>query len=140
MKPKHLILGLTLAVGIAVGAIGTKALSAQAEAVKSTVLLKTDLKVIKEARGMLALAELAPGAATGTHDHPGDELAYVLDGSVVVEVEGAAAVTYKSGDTFHQPRKRAHNIRNASATAPAKVLVVFIEKKKKAEPLSVPIA
>lgn len=140
MKPIHLLLALALAVGIAVGVIGTRVLNAQPEAVKGTVLLKTDLKAIKKTRGMLVLAELAPGAATGKHDHPGDELAYVLEGSITLEVAGEAPVTFKSGDTFHQPRKRVHNLRNASTTAPAKVLVILIEKKHKGEPKYVPMA
>jgi quercetin dioxygenase-like cupin family protein len=140
MKRAALMLGLGLAVGITVGTIGIRALNAQPEPVEETVLLKTDLKAIKSTRGMLVLAELAPGAATGNHDHPGDELAYVLEGSITLEVDGEAPVTFKPGDTFHQPRKRVHNVRNASRTAPAKVLIVLIEKKQKNEPKYVPMA
>lgn len=140
MKRVTLMLGLGLAVGITVGTIGTRALNAQPEPVKGTVLLNTDLKAIKSTRGMLVLAELAPGAATGKHDHPGDELAYVLEGSITLEVDGETPVTFKSGDTFHQPRRRVHNVRNASRTASAKVLVVLIEKKQKNESKYVPMA
>ena len=140
MKRAAVMLGLGLAVGIIVGTIGIRALNAQPEPVEETVLLKTDLKAIKGTRGIMIFEELAPGAATGNHNHAGDELAYVLEGSITLEVNGEAPVTFKSGDTFHQPRKRVHNVRNASRTAPAKVLIVLIEKKQKNEPKDVPMA
>jgi hypothetical protein len=38
---------------------------------------------------LLATVELMPGDAAPRHMHPGDEILYVVEGSVVVEVEGS---------------------------------------------------
>lgn len=43
MRRSALMLGMTFAVGLAVGAIGTRILNAQQEPFKRTVLLKSDL-------------------------------------------------------------------------------------------------
>jgi quercetin dioxygenase-like cupin family protein len=129
MKRTIIILSLTLAVGIALGALGERFLSAQQEPIKRNVLLKTDLAGIEGKEGVLALAEIAPGAATGKHYHPGDELAYILEGSLILEQEGKPPVTLKAGDVIHNPAKLPHNGKNASTTAPAKVVVVYVVEK-----------
>ena len=77
MRRTVILLGLTLAVGIAVGALGNHFLSAQQEPIKRTVLLKTDLASLEGKEGIVVLAEFAPGAATGKHFHPGEELVYL---------------------------------------------------------------
>jgi quercetin dioxygenase-like cupin family protein len=129
MKRTVSILGLIFAVGLVVGALGDRLLSAQQEPIKRTVLLKTDLAGIEGKEGVLALAELAPGGATGKHIHPGDELVYVLEGSIIVEQEGKPAVTLKAGEVGHNPAKLPHNGKNASPTAPAKAVVVYVVEK-----------
>ena len=65
----------------------------------------------------------------GRHSHPGPEVAYVLEGSLVVEPEGQPPLTLKKGETFHNPAKAVHNAKNGSTTQPAKVLVVLIGEK-----------
>ena len=137
MKRTGLLLGLTLTVGIALGVIGTQALNAQQEPMKRTVLLKTDLAGIEGKEGVLALVEFAPGAATQPHYHPGEEMAYLLEGTVSLEVQGKSPITFKPGDTFHQPPKQVHRVKNLSSTAPAKALAFTISEK--GQPLTVPV-
>ena len=130
MRRPAVLIGLAFA-GIAAVMIGTNAPHAQPEPVKRTVLLKTALEGLRRTEGMVVVVELAPGGATGKHDHLGNELAYVLDGSIILEVGGKEPVTFKTGDTFYQPLRQVHDVKNASTTAPAKVLMVLIEKSKK---------
>src|SRR5215470_5235032 len=120
MRGTAIILGLTLAMGIAVGVLGTRFLSAQQEPLKRTVLLKTDLTGIEGKEGVLVLAEIAPGATAGKHYHPGDELVYILEGSLVLERDGKAPVTLKAGDVAHTPARLHHDAKNTSSTTPAK--------------------
>src|SRR6187200_675816 len=49
------------------------------------------------------LAEVAPGHASGMHTHPGVETGYVLDGEVLMIVEGQPDRTLKAGDSFVIP-------------------------------------
>jgi len=83
------------------------------------------------------VADIIPGGAAGRHFHPGPEVAYILEGSFVLEPEGKPPVMLKKGDSFHNPAKGVHNAKNGSKTEPAKVLVVLIGEK--GAPLSTPV-
>ena len=137
MKRIALTLGVTLAVGIYLGATWNQILHAQQEPVKRTVLLKTDLAGMKGKEGIVVLAEIAPGAATGKHTHPAHEFAYVMEGSGSLEVEGKPTIPMKPGATIYQPPKQVHNGKNASTTAPLKVIAFYIAEKEK--PLTAPV-
>jgi quercetin dioxygenase-like cupin family protein len=117
------MLTLALVVGILAGMVGNHVLNAQPEPVKRTMLLKTDLTGIEGKEGLVYIIEVAPGATVPKHYHPGHELAYLLEGSVTLEVEGKPAMTLKAGDTNHIPSKVVHSGTNASTTAPAKFVV-----------------
>ena len=96
-------------------------LQAQPAAATRTGLLKTDLVGIEGKEAVMLTVEGGPGLVGGKHYHPGYEFAYVLEGSLVMEVEGKPPVTLKAGDTFHIPPKVVHRGNNASTTAPYKV-------------------
>src|SRR3989454_6349225 len=86
-------------------ALGAHALSAQPAAFKRTVLQKADLSTPGR-EVVQALVEIPGGVRPGKHTHPGEEIGYVLDGTLVVWVEGRPAVTVKAGDSvFVQGRR-----------------------------------
>lgn len=79
--------------------------------------------------------EYEPGGATPAHRHSGAAFVYVLEGSVVSQVEGGKETTYTKGQTYFEPPMQPHLVsRNASKTEKAKILVVFVGEKGK--PLS----
>ena len=84
----------------------------------------------------MAIAEIAPGTMSGKHRHPGIELAYVLDGSVIIEHEGEAPVTVHAGEAIKN-LSVVHNARNPG-TKPVKILGVYIVEKGKPMAESVP--
>jgi quercetin dioxygenase-like cupin family protein len=140
MKRTRFLLGMSLAVGIAVGVIGTQALAGKEELAKGTVVQRAELAGAKGKEVVLVLRELPPGAESGKHYQSGNEVAYVLEGSVIVEVKGKSPVTLKPGDTFQTGPKQEHNVKNASKTAPAKVLVFYVtEKGKPLADISLPV-
>ena len=65
MRRTAVFLGVTLAVGIAVGVIGIRVLSATQGPVKRAVLLETDLAGMEGKEGFVILAEIAPGRRRG---------------------------------------------------------------------------
>jgi quercetin dioxygenase-like cupin family protein len=136
MKRMAFMLALALVVGIVMGVVGNQFLNAQ-QPVKRTELLRTDLPGIEGKEGIVYIAELAPGAAAGKHSHPGSELFYVLEGSMILEVEGKPPVTMKQGEANHLPPKQVHDVKNASATAPMKALIFQIPAK--GQPLVTPV-
>jgi quercetin dioxygenase-like cupin family protein len=129
MKRTAVMLALTLAAGIVVGMIGNHVLNAQQTAATRTVLLKTDMAGLEGKEALVLTVEGGPGLIGGKHYHPGDEFVYVLEGSLVLEVEGKPPATLKAGDTFHIPPKVVHRGNNASTTAPYKVLVFGLFEK-----------
>ena len=77
-----------------------------------------------------ARVELAPGAAFGKHWHPGEEIIYVLEGSLVYEVEGKPPVTLKAGDVLFIPAGTIHSARNVGNVNAAELATYIVEKGK----------
>lgn len=72
--------------------------------------------------------EYPPGGASAPHRHDANTFVYVLEGAVVMQVEGGEEVTLRAGDTFYETPTDIHAVsRNASATAPAKFLVFQVK-------------
>ena len=137
MKRTAIMIAVTLVVGIAVGMVTTQALMAQQAPVTRTTLQQKDIEGAPGKEVIMYIADIIPGGVAGRHFHPGPEVAYVLEGSLVLEPEGQSPLTLKKGDTFHNPAKAVHNAKNGSTTQPAKVLVVLIGEK--GAPLSTPV-
>ena len=81
-------------------------------------------------------AEFTPGAAAGKHTHPGEELGYILEGTLLLEVEGKPPVTLNAGDYFFVPAGVIHDGRNIGA-GNAKVLATYVVEKGK--PIATPV-
>jgi quercetin dioxygenase-like cupin family protein len=63
---------------------------------------------------------------------------YVLEGSIVMQVEGGKAVTLGPGQTYYESPDDIHTVsKNASDSRPAKFLVFFV--KDKDAPASIPV-
>ncbi len=77
--------------------------------------------------------EFAPGAASSPHRHPGSVVAYVLEGSVVSQVDPGQPVTYKTGQAWYELPMHVHRVaRNPSKTRPAKILAFLVSSKGQA--------
>ena len=81
------------------------------------------------------LAEVAPGHASGPHTHPGIETGYVLDGEVLMIVEGQPDRTLKAGDSFVIPPGARHDVKSVGSV-PARAVSVFVVDRSK--PLASP--
>jgi len=105
---------------------------------KVTPLLSRDLTDIPGKEGTMLIVEYAPGGADPVHRHNAHAFVYVLEGSVVMQVEGGEPVTLHPGQTFYEGPNDVHLVgRNASKTEPAKFLVVFV--KNKGAPILTPV-
>jgi len=71
------------------------------------------------------LAEIAPGGASGPHTHPGIETGYVLEGEVLMQVEGQPDRTLKAGDSYLIPAGAKHDVKSVGSVA-AKAFSVFV--------------
>ena len=95
---------------------------AQQQPIKRTDLLKTYLSDVEGKEMQFWVADIPPGAATGPHFHPTPRFVYVLEGAVVLELDGKPPRTYTAGQAYVEMPGERHNFRNASTTEPAKAL------------------
>jgi quercetin dioxygenase-like cupin family protein len=112
--------GLVAAIGFCLVSVQTGI--AQQQPLKRTELLKTSLTDLGDKEMHVWIGEVAPGAATGRHIHPTPRFVYVLEGAVVLEIEGQPPQTFKAGQAFVERPDVVHNFKNASTSEPAKAL------------------
>ena len=111
-------------------------LSAQQAGFTRTVLQQSPLSVPGR-EAVTAIAEFQAGATVGRHTHPGEEIGYILEGTIVLEQEGKPAVTLGAGKTFFIPAGTVHNATNKTSS-PARVLANYIVEPGK--PVATPVA
>ena len=98
-------------------------------------LMLRELTDIPGKEVLLLTVEYPPGGSDPVHRHDAHGFIYVLEGSVVMQVQGGTEVTLTPGQTFYEGPDDVHVVgRNASHTKPAKFLV-FLVKNKGAPPL-----
>lgn len=109
------------------------AVLAQQPAFKRTVLQTVDLSITGR-EAVTAKAELPAGVSAGRHTHPGEEIGYLLEGTVAIELD-VVSKTLKAGDTFAVPAGKVHNATNVGTGQATIVSTYIIEKGK---PLATP--
>ena len=55
------------------------------------------------------ITEIPAGVESGWHQHPGEEVGYILAGTVRMEIEGSDTLTLRQGDPFLIPSRTPHN-------------------------------
>lgn len=77
---------------------------------------------------LMLTVEYPPGTVDPVHRHNAHGFIYVLEGSIVMSVQGGKQVTLTPGQTFYEGPNDVHTIgRNASLTKPAKFLVFLLK-------------
>lgn len=105
------------------------ALAAEPPAAKVVPLFSKALADLPGKEALMITVDYAPGAVDPVHRHDAHAFIYVLEGSIVMGVKGGEEVTLTPGQTFYEGPNDVHTVgRNASATQPAKFLVVFVKK------------
>ncbi len=128
---------LTIGATLAVVALATGAglLNAQQPGFKRIEVQDRDLS-IPGRHAVQARAEFEPGGAIGRHTHPGEELSIVLEGALLLEVDGQPARTVKAGESFFIPAGVVHAGKNPG-TGKAVVFATYIVEKGK--PVATPV-
>ena len=102
---------------------------AQAPGLTRTDLLQNDLSV--PGREVIqVLVEFAPGAVAPSHSHPGEEIAYVVEGSLEYVLEGRPPVTLKAGDALFIPAGLPHSATNVGSGNASELATYIVEKGK----------
>lgn len=77
-----------------------------------------------------ARIDIAPGALAPRHKHPGEEVIYVLEGSLQYQVGDGPWVTFNAGDVLFIPAGRIHAARNITEVNGAELATYVVEKGK----------
>jgi quercetin dioxygenase-like cupin family protein len=114
---------------LAGGDLALHAASAQQSGIKRTELQRHDLSVPGREAVQVRI-DFAPGTAFGRHTHPGEEVIYVLEGSLEYQVEGKPPVTLRAGDVLFIPAGTVHAARNVGSDNAAELATYIVEKEK----------
>jgi quercetin dioxygenase-like cupin family protein len=80
--------------------------------------------------GVTTTVEIAPGATSARHSHPGEDFGYLIEGTIVLMVDGKPPLTVHAGETFFTERGKIHNARNIGTTTARAVDTYVIDKGK----------
>jgi quercetin dioxygenase-like cupin family protein len=74
--------------------------------------------------------EIGPEAPVVKHTHPGEEIIYILEGSLEYAIEGQPARTCNAGDALTVPAGAVHAVRNVGSGNAAELATYVVEKGK----------
>lgn len=90
-------------------------------------LLRSQLEGVEGKEVIVSRVVLPPNTALPRHWHPGEEFAYVEDGSLVFWMEGEGEAVLKKGDASKVPFKKVHSARSQGDGATVLVFRVHEE-------------
>lgn len=103
-----------------------------------TALMTQPLPGLPGKEGMMILVDYPPGGADPVHRHDASAFVYVLEGNIVMQVEGGKEVALGPGQTYYEGPNDIHTVgRNASQTEPARFLAVLV--KRQGAPALIPL-
>jgi len=94
-------------------------------------LLTAQLKGVAGMEVIVSITTVAPYTTAPKHWHPGEEFAYVLEGSLTLWQEGKPDEKYKKGDVAVIPLKQVHTI--STQEEGATVLVFRVHESNQPE-------
>ena len=75
-----------------------------------------------------ARIDFLPGASFPAHRHPGEEIIYVLEGTLEYELEGRPPVTLHAGDVLFVPSRTYHSARNVGTVQGSELATYVVEQ------------
>ena len=74
--------------------------------------------------------DIGPEAPAVRHKHPGEEIIYVLEGSLEYQVDGRPPATVEAGEVFFVPAEAIHAVRNVGTGNAVELATYVVEKGK----------
>lgn len=112
---------------LCIAAAGLPETPAQQSGTRRTELQQHDLAM--PGREVIQVrVELDPGVTFGEHWHPGEEIVYVLEGSLQYQLEGQPPVTLQAGEVLFIPARTVHTAKNVGEGSGAELATYIVEK------------
>ncbi|NKL59170.1 cupin domain-containing protein [Rhizobium leguminosarum] len=115
-------------------ALGGAAAAHAEQPIQRTDLIKNDIDVPGH-EVVQVRVDIAPGVLAPNHSHPGEEVAFVIEGTLEYQLEGKEPVTLKAGESLFIPSGTVHSAKNVGS-GKASELATYIVRK--GAPLVVP--
>jgi len=74
--------------------------------------------------------EFGPEAPAVRHKHPGEEIIYILEGTLEYSIDGREPQTYETGEALLVPAETVHSVRNVGEGNASELATYFVEKGK----------
>jgi quercetin dioxygenase-like cupin family protein len=115
-----------LSMGVAMLITGS---AAQQAGTKRTPLQQHDLSA--PGREVIQVrVDFDPGYVAPRHMHPGEEIIYVIEGTLEYQIEGQPTRTVKPGDVLFVPAGPFHSVKNIGSGNGAELATYVVEKGK----------
>jgi quercetin dioxygenase-like cupin family protein len=101
----------------------------QASGIKRTDLQQHDLS-IPGREVVQNRVDISPEAPAFEHTHPGEEIIYVLEGSMKYQEEDKPPTTVNAGEVFFVPAETIHAVKNVGTANGAELATYVVEKGK----------
>ena len=126
MKTTRMMAVVALIVG---SGLALHVAQSQQPGIKRTDLQQHDLSV--PGREVVQVrVDIAPGVTSAKHNHPGEEIVYVIEGLLEYQLEGKAPVTLKAGEVLFIPARTIHAAKNVGSGNAAELATYIVEKGK----------
>lgn len=112
---------------LCITAAALTATPAQQSGARRTELQQHDLAV--PGREVIQVrVDLDPGVTFDAHWHPGEEIVYVLEGTLQYQLGGQPPVTLKAGEVLFIPARTIHRAKNVGESNGAELATYIVEK------------
>lgn len=129
MKKEIAFCAAAAVVGVALGnGVFAAQPAAQTQGITRTVLQTHDVPGTSY-EAVQGIAEIAPNVPFPRHTHPGVEISYILQGTLVLDIQGEPEQTIPAGKTCWIPAGAAHT--GHAGPQGAKILAMWIVEKGK---------
>ncbi|MNK81674.1 Cupin domain protein [compost metagenome] len=125
---KNLLLGAAALAGLTAFLTPATA-SAQQSGISRTNLQRHDISVSGH-ETIQARIDFQAHSAFGMHNHPGEELIYVLEGTFEYQIEGEKPIILKAGDVLFIPKGKNHSAKNVGNGEASELATYIVEKNK----------
>ena len=94
-----------------------------------TEIQRAEFSVL-ECEVIVNLVEIGPEAPAIRHKHPGEEIIYVLDGTIEYTIDGQEPVIVQAGEGLTVPAETVHTAINTGTGHAAELATYVLEKGK----------
>ena len=114
---------------VVAGSLVPHAAQAQLAGTHRTELSENDISIPGWEAVQLRV-DIDPGKIAPNHRHPGEEIIYVVEGTIEYQLEGKPPVTLKAGDVLFVPKGVIHSAKNVGQTNAAEIGTYVVPKGK----------